>query len=86
MLAGGLLLTRLMGLFKTLPGWFRAGILGAALVLFTLMLTSAAAEDLSALKARIRGCETQGSNVEQTLIRIETKLDRLILKLVGRGR
>jgi len=84
---------RLLGWLKGMPEWFKASVLGGALVLATIFAlawaNSASADDVTAiahdlhdLKARITACESEDDDIQKQLDRIEDKVDQLILKLI----
>ena len=74
-----------------MPDWFKAALLGAAIVLGTIfLLTRMVRADSYDCESRLAVLETQviadqqvDRHLQVQLDRIEEKLDRLILELVG---
>jgi hypothetical protein len=76
--------------FRSMPDWFKATITGGALaasafILFSLFADDALASDVEALKHKAATTQNELRNTHEALIRIERKLDTLILKLVDTG-
>jgi hypothetical protein len=74
-----------------MPDWFKASLLGAAIVLGTifLLVRMVRADDincgerLAVLETQVAADRQVDSHLQVQLDRIEEKLDRLILELVG---
>jgi len=77
---------RVLNWFRGTPDWFKAATLGGLLVLSTILALayagSASAEDVAQLKVRVTRVEYCEQGLETQLLRIERKLDQLILRLI----
>jgi hypothetical protein len=78
---------RVLYWFKAMPDWFKAVALGGAVALLGLMVvlwaTDGWAEEVADLKARVSAVEAEDLHTKDALRRIESKLDQLILELIG---
>jgi hypothetical protein len=67
-----------------MPDWFRAVLLGGALVISALFLFAPTSQsaDIASLDERVNANARRITHLEDTLDRIEIKIDQLILHLI----
>lgn len=79
---------RVLSWLKGMPDWFKATVLGGVVAVATILAigwaSSADASEVADLKTRVAAVEAEQKHDKNALERIEGKLDRLILELIGK--
>jgi hypothetical protein len=92
MLSEASIAARVAATLKAMPDWFKATLLGGVLVLSAFGVMSffgtanaggCSPADMAATATRVQALELDARDTHNTLIRIENKIDQLLLQLIG---